>query len=305
MSRETLPSHVRTMLTAMQYSSAVIGLYSPGDRLAWANPAFRRAYAVAEQDDLSFDEMIRHCYQTRQGAKIDGSDIDAWLALAHRKRRSRPQRAFVADLHDGRWLWIEETTLQDGWLLVIGSDITALKQHEHTLSQLRDAALQEAYTDALTGLYSRRYVLAKLEEAIPRHRELAEPLSIALLDLDHFKSINDNHGHAVGDKVLQHFACYLLQRVRQEDRIGRIGGEEFLLLMPGTPGEVAHRTVERLRRGLLASRPLADLPALRYSLSAGVAMLGGLDTLDSLFQRADRMLYAAKAAGRNRTRREP
>ena len=305
MIRETLPDHARTLLTALQYSSAVIGLYSPADRLVWANPTFRQAYALAEPDDMSFDEMIRHCYQTRQGAKIDGGDVEAWLALAHRKRRSRPQRSFVADLHDGRWLWIEETTLQDGWLLVIGSDITALKQHEHTLSQLRDAALQEAYTDALTGLYSRRYVLAQLDEAILRHRELAEPLSIALLDLDHFKGINDNHGHAIGDKVLQHFARYLLQRVRQEDRIGRIGGEEFLLLMPGTPGEVAHRTVERLRRGLLPCRPLAEQPTLRYSLSAGVAMLGALDTLDSLFQRADRMLYAAKAAGRNRTRRAP
>lgn len=172
-------------------------------------------------------------------------------------------------------------------------DITARKAMEQRLDFL-------AHHDELTGLLNRRAGLGLLEEEIQRSRRYGTPLCVASCDLDHFKRVNDRHGHAVGDRVLNDTARMMKQAMRQHDHVIRLGGEEFLLLLPGVTQDEASQAVERLRQRF-ASTPIADV-RLHLTLSAGIAQLEGDEQADALLERADRALYGAKAQGRNRVR---
>lgn len=165
------------------------------------------------------------------------------------------------------------------------------------------AALAEierlANDDELTGLPNRRSMLRSLDEEIARAARSAEPLCIALIDIDHFKRINDRHGHGIGDEALRRFADVVRAHLRATDRFGRHGGEEFLLLMPATPLADAQRAVERLRAAVCASDWNAVAPGLCLRFSAGLADYRAGGPADELLSRADRGLYDAKEAGRD------
>jgi diguanylate cyclase (GGDEF)-like protein len=161
---------------------------------------------------------------------------------------------------------------------------------------LADLALR----DELTGLPNRRAVLAFAHEQFNVARRLSIPFSVAVIDLDHFKQVNDRFGHACGDRVLQAFAAAASTVMRGQDRVGRYGGEEWLLVMPGTPGEELMPLFGRLR-ARLAEQPVDGLPHPHgVSFSMGGAQLGaGIDSLDALIAEADAQLYRAKASGRD------
>ncbi|WP_035709470.1 GGDEF domain-containing protein, partial [Bradyrhizobium genomosp. I (2014)] len=147
--------------------------------------------------------------------------------------------------------------------------------------------------------YTRRCIMRLLDAQIEKSRRASAPCAIALIDLDWFKRINDAHGHPVGDEVLRTFAITIFANLRPADGFGRYGGEEFLLLLPDTSGDVAHRMLERLR-GIVAELDWsAFTPGMRVTISAGVATLRDIDTADTFLARADRALYSAKAQGRN------
>jgi diguanylate cyclase (GGDEF)-like protein len=154
-------------------------------------------------------------------------------------------------------------------------------------------AIEEANTDALTGVSNRRHIFQLGEAALADRRQQAQPLSVAIFDLDHFKSINDTCGHHTGDAVLCGFCAHIVQQNRPSHRLGRIGGEEFLLLMPGTTLDEAGVILERLRRLL---KPHAGVA---YTFSAGMAQASACEGLQSVVKRADAALYGAKRAGRN------
>lgn len=158
-----------------------------------------------------------------------------------------------------------------------------------------------AMRDALTGALNRRAIMAALETAIDESDPQAEPLAIALVDLDHFKTVNDRFGHPVGDDVLRRFVTIASRTLRVSDRIGRWGGEEFLVVLPGAGGvEGARLVAERLREAV-AGYPWDEFaPDLSVTVSAGVALAGPLTTVDALLQRADLALYRAKRDGRDR-----
>lgn len=159
-----------------------------------------------------------------------------------------------------------------------------------------------ATTDELTGLANRRHMQDLLAEEAKRHRRLGQPLCIAVLDLDHFKRINDDHGHQGGDEALRHFARTAREALREIDVLARWGGEEFLLMMPATTAEQALTGLERLRQRL-AEVPSPDaLPGVRITCSAGVALHEAPATIEQTIDRADQALYRAKAEGRDRTR---
>jgi diguanylate cyclase (GGDEF)-like protein len=154
--------------------------------------------------------------------------------------------------------------------------------------------------DALTGLINRKQMQELLEQECARQARTGRAFCVVLVDLDHFKRINDAHGHPVGDEVLCAFAQAAQGELRETDTIARWGGEEFLLLMretdPDPAGKVA---VERLRHEIEELHPSSSVPALRFSFSAGVAQHRGDDPVEQTIAQADRALYAAKAAGRN------
>ena len=138
-----------------------------------------------------------------------------------------------------------------------------------------------------------------LEEEIARARRLNAPCSVALIDLDWFKRINDAYGHPTGDDVLRTFAITVFANIRTVDRFGRYGGEEFLLVLPDTTTEQAANMLDRLRK-IIADLDWSALSAqLRVTISAGIATLCPDETSDTLLARADHALYAAKAKGRN------
>jgi diguanylate cyclase (GGDEF)-like protein len=158
-----------------------------------------------------------------------------------------------------------------------------------------------ATRDALTGLLNRRAMVELLAREHPRIERGQGPLSVALLDIDWFKRINDNLGHGAGDEVLRRFAAILRDQLRAADALARWGGEEFLLLMPGTHLHDAHVVLERLRSELAASAVFSDIaPQLTVSFSAGIVEVTEGESQDGAIDRADRALYQAKQAGRDR-----
>ncbi len=158
-----------------------------------------------------------------------------------------------------------------------------------------------ASQDGLTGLPNRRRIAELATRALARARETGEPLTLALIDMDHFKIINDSCGHATGDHVLKEFARAGGEALRAGDLLGRWGGEEFLLVSPGSTLEAGMANLDHLRTLIHRIRLPASGAALRVSLSAGLAVFdSSVKSLDELIARADKALYAAKSAGRDR-----
>jgi diguanylate cyclase (GGDEF)-like protein len=161
-----------------------------------------------------------------------------------------------------------------------------------------DALRDEAERDWLTGLHNRRYLARELERLGGDRR--AHPVSLAVLDLDHFKSVNDRYGHGVGDQVLVRVAALLNDVLRRSDVVVRSGGEEFVVLMPATRPAAAVACCERIRAAI-GAEPWGEIaPGLRMSASAGVATAGQPGDLGALAELADERLYAAKRGGRDR-----
>lgn len=166
-----------------------------------------------------------------------------------------------------------------------------------------DRGMELSIIDPLTGLYNRRYLTNQLTQLLKRSAQEDRPVSIAAFDIDHFKAVNDTHGHDIGDKVIQEFARRLQENVRPMDIVCRQGGEEFLVIMPGTSGDLACIAAERMRRSIAGKAFDIEVPrlALNITVSAGVATeeVRGKSP-DELLKRADAALYRAKKAGRNR-----
>jgi len=215
----------------------------------------------------------------------------------------------------GLWLMLG---LGLAWFVYVGGYIYNLQQRFREQRQaLRDneqrltdtnaqlhaamARLEEiAIRDELTGLFNRRHFLARLDEELARSERGGSRLHIALIDLDHFKDVNDMHGHQVGDLVLRKFADVAQRDLRRSDVVARYGGEEFIVLFAeGESSDIA-QVLERLRIDF-ASACVRDInPEMTVTLSAGLAAWHDGDTPDSLIQRADQALYKAKDDGRNR-----
>jgi diguanylate cyclase (GGDEF)-like protein len=167
------------------------------------------------------------------------------------------------------------------------------------LKEANSRIQQLAEIDELTGALNRRCIMQNLGREVERARASSSPFSIALIDLDLFKKINDVYGHPVGDEVLRTFSITVFANIRPIDRFGRYGGEEFLLLLPGTRSSDAARIIDRLRM-IIADLDWNTLsPDLRATMSAGIATLNGNETADAFLARADAALYCAKANGRN------
>lgn len=157
-----------------------------------------------------------------------------------------------------------------------------------------------ARQDALTGVANRRHLVEELERNFQTFQRYASEFSLILLDIDHFKRINDVYGHHTGDLVLKASTCRILAGLREIDRMGRWGGEEFLCILPNTGFEEALACAERLRRDLATARLVDALPELSVTASFGVATCRQDDSIDTLMGRADKALYEAKEKGRNR-----
>ncbi len=214
-------------------------------------------------------------------------------------------------LQPGRFVYQNElvhfvilaTTLPS--VTVLGQQLTSMRQRmKRQQIDLQDAVqrIQElAHRDELTGLYNRRYMLDMVRQHAKLHGRSERPLCLALIDLDHFKRVNDQFGHHIGDDVLRAFAHEARTALRETDLLARWGGEEFLLLIPDTDIEHASRGIERFRTRLRHTPITPEAPALRTMFSAGLTQFQPDDCVESVIERADKALYEAKERGRNCT----
>lgn len=298
-----LPISVRVLLSALGVAAVQVAVYDAGDRLVWSNPAHQAVFGPLTTPAETFADVLRRNFAVHRGVRIDCGDVELFLTQVLPRRRSMPQRAFATDLLSGEWVWIHETLMPDGWLVSIGTDITPLKRFETDLRIAHDEALSASRTDALTGLSNRRWILELAESQTETAIARGAPITLATIDLDGFKEINDSGGHVAGDAVLRHFAEEATRFFRRGDIVGRPGGDEFLIVMLDADAASAVSAIERFRVHLGPSQVAAALP--RYTFSAGVAMASAEEDTQATLRRSDRALYEAKLAGRACTRIAP
>lgn len=290
------------MLDLLDRSSDLYAIFDAEDRLIYANSAYRSSYQVAPNDRRTWRDIMRANYETGRGPVITTTDIDAWLTSAFARRAKQAFRGFEVKLHDGRWIWATETVAPDGHIFVHATDITSVRAESRDLRDERDAARRASWTDPLTGVPNRRYLMDRLEEWLQVQKTVSRAdfgeHSLAVLDLDNFKRLNDFYGHALGDSVLVAFCQKVVSHIRTVDLFGRIGGEEFLLFMPNCCLAAALAKLEGLQ-ALVAKRSSNTIDTmLSYTFSAGVVSLTADEEINDIIRRADRLLYQAKADGR-------
>ena len=176
-----------------------------------------------------------------------------------------------------------------------------LAQQRRELRDTLEKVQALASRDALTGLYNRRHMQDRLVDSAKRHERYGERFTVVLVDLDHFKRINDVHGHRVGDEALMAFASAATLALRESDTVGRWGGEEFLFILPNTSPTKALVALDRLRAALQHCSISSRVPGLRVAFSAGIAQHDLAAPVHRTLERADQALYQAKTAGRNRS----
>jgi two-component system cell cycle response regulator len=176
------------------------------------------------------------------------------------------------------------------------------KRYQERLRSNYEQSLSMALTDSLTGVFNRRYVNAHLPRLLERAIDSHKPVSVLMFDIDHFKVVNDTYGHAIGDEVLREVSARASRNLRTFDLVARLGGEEFIVILPDTDGEAALIVAERLR-SRIADTPFAVSAGrgeINVTVSIGISIGGRLgDTAEGLVRRADEALYEAKRSGRN------
>jgi len=229
------------------------------------------------------------------------------VSRRHARLEQRGGNLFVVDLvsTNGTFInddvhTIRERQLQRGDRLKIGDTIFKYLSGYDIELQYHEIIHRMAVTDGLTDLANRKRLDLLLEEEIPRARRHGRELSVLMLDIDHFKSINDTHGHLTGDSVLRGLAGILQRRLRPTDRLGRYGGEEFCVILPETSQQNAAKIGEELRSLVEAHAFVAEDKNIRVTISVGVGSLQESMSIADLYKAADEMLYKAKRTGRNK-----
>ncbi len=297
-----MESKLKCFLRFMDLTDVFFAVFDEEDRLIFANRKYRETFFLGAEEYPLWAELMRRNFHARRGTVISNPDFEMWLKGTLSRRGKLPFRAFETDVHDGTWLWMTETVDEDGWMLCLASDITPLRAQGRTLRQERDIALRSSLTDELTGIANRRFLMERLSDMVEREPDATRnpPGCFAIFDVDNFKQVNDRFGHAFGDRLLIGFAQKISTLVRRVDCFGRLGGEEFGLVLPRmTPAEAAD-AVEAMLEEVGALRPFAEYPEFAYSFSAGIASAALYEDQADLYARADAALYKAKRTGKNR-----
>lgn len=263
-----------------------------GPFIVYVNPAFEKLMGYSTEDVVGQNPKM-----------LQGKDTDDKTRHQIRQAMSSGERIRTQILNyakDGQPLWLDINIVpihndrgELAYFAAIERDLT-----EHKMLQSRLEVL--ASTDALTGLPNRQAIMNRAEKEFACARQTQRPLSIVMIDVDHFKAINDQHGHAAGDHVLKEVGAICQDVLRGSDVIGRIGGEEFVLLLPGAPQASAEQVAERMRARLAGTQIKLNKTEFNVTASFGVATLSDEDnTLQEMLDRADEAMYHAKHGGRN------
>lgn len=289
-SKKKLQSLVDTSL------DAVVMINSQGNIIGW-NPQASQTFGWSQE------EALGHSIET------------TIIPIRHRDAHSQGLRCFLTSgegpymnkrvethaVHrDGHEFPVEISiaSITTGGKVEFSAFIRDISERKRAEAEL----LQMATTDFLTGLDNRQHFIARITNELARLQRLDNPdIAILMLDLDHFKNINDTYGHAVGDAMLRHIAVLMKEEVRKIDAVGRIGGEEFAIVLPGASPDEARVFAERLRQKVATTPLKQDDQFISITVSIGITALWATDsTADTALIRADEALYRAKERGRNR-----
>ena len=229
------------------------------------------------------------------------------VSRRHARLEQRAGNLFVVDLASTNGSFVNddahsvrERQLERGDRLKVGDTIFKYLSGSDIELQYHEIIHRMTVTDGLTDLANRKKLDAVLEEEINRARRHGRDLALLMLDIDHFKSVNDTHGHLTGDSVLRGLAAILQRRLRPSDRLGRYGGEEFCAILPETSLHNAAKIAEDLRALVEAHAFVAEDKNIRVTMSVGASTLTDDMTMADLYRSADEMLYKAKRTGRNK-----
>ncbi|MGE0667970.1 MAG: diguanylate cyclase [Sphingomonadales bacterium] len=279
-----------------------------GGDLNIVNPLSPDAHAFYFQGDKPLDPAVRQFLGQARIIAGQNSMSDVDLALRHVRLAAREtllprldQAVTVFETHaNGRvkWLqWSQRMILAVLFATLIAEAILIFRPLVLRLGGYISSLTELATRDSLTGLHNRRYFLEIAQQMLLMARRGSSPTAVLVLDLDHFKRINDTLGHRAGDAALRRFAEIVRNTVRRSDLIGRMGGEEFAIVLPGVDRHAARIVAEKLRRAFEEDNP-KDSPA--FTASIGVVLAGETDTISDLLNHADAAVYVAKQNGRNR-----
>ena len=273
-----------------------IVLLDPQLNARFLNRRVREFWPISDEElraRPSFEALVAY-YLRQRGLDIESTEGKS--IIASRVAALRDGREHTRDLRmpDGRTLRELCTALENGGRMLRYCDITDLVKTAQHLERL-------ATTDSLTGLYNRRHFMTMAEAEWSRFMRYWRPISMLMLDIDHFKQINDRYGHAVGDEAIVAIAKACLNGKRKSDIVGRLGGEEFAILLPETDASQATIVAERLCRAI--SQQVLQLPDAQFSVTASIGVACAsvdMTHVEELMKIADQALYQAKADGRNR-----
>ncbi len=282
----------------------IVASFEPGHRITRVNAIHEATEAATETDEpyelvvVNFDrehyDGLRLCSLLKS---TEGTRQTPILVIVDPDDQASLLRALDMGVNDYLMRPIDKQELKAR----VSTQIRRYRYTERLRNSVK-ASIEMSITDPLTGLYNRRYLETHLNHLIEHYINRGKALSVVSVDVDFFKAINDTHGHDVGDKVLKELATRLRANTRSVDLCCRVGGEEFIMVLPNTATDLSSRIAERLRRAIASKSFDCGLSQLvPVTASVGVANLQGPDdTLEKLLKRADQALYTAKNEGRNR-----
>lgn len=276
----------RTLLAAAPVPVLLVGLED--DLVRFSNER------AADLFGTTVEDLVGHRMPALHASEEDRARFREQLDQERRvDALAVPVRTFGGERF---WSLLNARTLVSAGEKLVMITLTDLTEQKRVEDQLRVIAM----TDALTGTHTRRHFFDLAEVECGRSSRHERPISVALLDLDHFKLVNDRFGHRVGDEALRLVADTVRDKLRSHDLLGRYGGEEFALLLPETSLEGARLVVERIRQAVAALEFTHHQDVVSLTISAGVVFRRPDEALGAALERADAALYAAKDQGRNR-----
>lgn len=275
------------------YSADFISIHAPNGDYLFASPSVKRILGY-ESKELVGKSV--YCL-------IHPDDLDSMAEdhASHEFDESKPIRYRIRSSDNSyRWVETRSSCRKNGSevekIICITRDVDDRVKAEQDLKRALDKLEKFATYDSLTSIYNRRVIAELLKGEISKFHRTGFPVSVGLVDIDHFKFFNDNYGHAMGDRVIQGVVQTIHEDLRQEDILGRWGGEEFLIIWTGTSIDEAVTVANRIKNKVQSYKIDGKL---NVTVSIGVAELSDIDDLDSLVERADKNLYVAKDSGRN------